>query len=287
LHALAQRDLLIHFKKDFANQILFTTHSPYMIPTGEEFGSVRTVNISQDTGTAISNTPTGDPKTLFPLMAALCYNLTQALFIGEYNLVLEGVSDFWYLNSVSEYLRDNGGVALPQELILSPAGGAQKIPYMVAFLAAQKLKVVVLFDDEKLARATRKDLAKSKLIRDKQIVLVSAGLNPAPLEADVEDLLDPRVFEAMVAETYKQELAGRALNLNAQIARVVRRYEMAFEELGLKFNKTRPARLFLRQMGERPEDLVTASTRSNFERLFQAITETYENVRSSERGPFE
>ena len=32
LHATAQRDLLDHFKDDFENQIVYTTHSPFMIP---------------------------------------------------------------------------------------------------------------------------------------------------------------------------------------------------------------------------------------------------------------
>jgi len=32
LHAHSQSDLLVHFAKDFKNQILYTTHSPFMVP---------------------------------------------------------------------------------------------------------------------------------------------------------------------------------------------------------------------------------------------------------------
>lgn len=89
LHAKSQSDLLAHLEKDFPNQILFTTHSPFMVPT-HQLESVRTVNISEKTGTTVTNAPTGDSRTLFPLQAALGYNIAQSLFIGPKNLVVEG-----------------------------------------------------------------------------------------------------------------------------------------------------------------------------------------------------
>jgi predicted ATP-dependent endonuclease of OLD family len=59
LHALSQADLLRHFSADFNNQILYTTHSPFMVPT-ENLDAIRTVSIDQDAGTTVSNNPTGD-----------------------------------------------------------------------------------------------------------------------------------------------------------------------------------------------------------------------------------
>ncbi|WP_313611404.1 AAA family ATPase, partial [Rhizobium sp.] len=44
LHAKSQGDLLKHLEDDFVNQILYTTHSPFMVPT-HRLDSVRTVNI--------------------------------------------------------------------------------------------------------------------------------------------------------------------------------------------------------------------------------------------------
>ena len=69
LHAISQKDLLAHFVRDFQNQILYTTHSPFMIPV-DDVGSVRMVDIDEEKGTTVSNTPVGDPRTLFPLQAA-------------------------------------------------------------------------------------------------------------------------------------------------------------------------------------------------------------------------
>ena len=64
LHAIAQKDLLGHFARDFANQIVYTTHSPFMVPV-DDMGSVRSVEISEEKGTIVHNDagPILDPAT--------------------------------------------------------------------------------------------------------------------------------------------------------------------------------------------------------------------------------
>src|SRR5579872_1019632 len=50
LHIQSQKDLLAHWERDFENQIVYTTHSPFMIPI-QALDALRTVNISEDEGT--------------------------------------------------------------------------------------------------------------------------------------------------------------------------------------------------------------------------------------------
>ncbi|WP_257974753.1 ATP-binding protein, partial [Vibrio parahaemolyticus] len=59
LHAKSQSDLLTHLDQDFSNQIIYTTHSPFLVPT-KRLSSVKTVNICQEKGTTVTNDPTGD-----------------------------------------------------------------------------------------------------------------------------------------------------------------------------------------------------------------------------------
>lgn len=277
LHATAQESLLNLFKK-LGNQILYTTHSPFMISI-KELDAVRTVNLAEGAGTVVTNNPTGDANTLFPLQAALGYDLTQTMFIGGKNLVVEGVTDFWYLSSVSAYLRDSSRPALERELTLTPAGGAQKVSYMVALLASQKLEVALLLDSEPKAEQTRKELLSSKLIRDHGIVRVAEAFGAAaPVEADIEDLISPDVFMKLVEETYKKDIAGRPLTLNANIPRIVKRVEDAFTHLGLEFNKTRVARKFLANMGAAPTDMLKDGAMERFELLCTLINESVEKV---------
>ncbi|PJN93043.1 hypothetical protein CNY89_24255, partial [Amaricoccus sp. HAR-UPW-R2A-40] len=126
-------------------KILYTTHSPFMVPT-HALETIRTVSIAEDKGTTVTNDPTGDARTLFPIQAALGYDLAQSLFIGPNNLVVEGVTDYWILSSVSAYLAELGQPSLDEKLTLTPAGGAQKVSYMVALLTSEQLNVLVLMD---------------------------------------------------------------------------------------------------------------------------------------------
>lgn len=275
LHARSQGDLLRHLEDDFENQILYTTHSPFMVPT-HRLDSVRTVNISEEEGTTVSNDPNGDARTLFPLQAALGYDLAQSLFISPNNLIVEGVTDFWILSAVSAYLNEQGKVGLDQRLTVTPAGGAQKIHYMVALLTSEQLKVLVLFDEEKDAKTTRDDLVKGKLIRSDSAIFTSAAFETPPDEADIEDLLDPVVYESLVREAYAKELKGKKLEINSHIPRIARRFEAAFDELSIGFHKTRPTKLFLQKMAQDPSSVLPTATQEQFERLFQAINTALE-----------
>jgi predicted ATPase len=271
LHAKSQSDLLRHFEDDFGNQILYTTHSPFMVPTSA-LDSVRTVNIAEDVGTTVSNNPIGDSRTLFPLQAALGYNLAQSLFVGSQNLVVEGVTDYWMLSAVSDYLAESGRTGLDPDLTVTPAGGAQRVPYMVALLSSEELHVLVLLDQEKESLGTRDDIIKSKLIAEQNVVFVTEGFTTAvPNEADIEDLLDPALYEALVRESYAKDLVGKNFAPNVSIPRIAKRMEIAIEQLGLKFNKTRPAKLFIDKMARDPSTVLSASAAERFERLFTVI----------------
>jgi energy-coupling factor transporter ATP-binding protein EcfA2 len=287
LHATSQSDLLKHLSTDFTNQVLYTTHSPFMVPT-DNLDAVRTVNIDQDAGTTVSNDPSGDSRTLFPLQAALGFNLAQSLFVGPANLVVEGVTDYWIMSSISEYLRSVGKTALPTALTITPAGGAQKVSYMVALLTAERLNVLVLLDEERQARTTRDELVKQKLIRDDNVVFVTDAFDAAsrPVEADIEDLIDEAAYKDLVQESYAAELAGKTLNLNAKLPRIVKRYEEAFKVLGLEFHKTRPARLLLNRMATDPGKVMTTASTERFERLFGVVAKAFEKHTARNAEPF-
>jgi hypothetical protein len=286
LHAKSQSDLLHHLEVDFSNQILYSTHSPFMVPT-HALDSVRTVNISEEVGTTVTNDPTGDARTLFPLQAALGYDLAQSLFVGPNNLVVEGVTDFWIMSAVSAYMSEKGRTALSTALTMTPAGGAQKVSYMVALLTSEALNVLVLLDTERDSRVTKDELLKAKLIRDQNVVFVSEAFSSQPNEADIEDLLDPVVYEALVREAYSKELKGKALKLNVNIPRIAKRIEEGLANLEIPLHKTRPTRLFLKKMASEPEKVLPEQSLEQFEALFALINERLKKQVARDAKPFE
>lgn len=285
LHAMSQEDLLKHLRQDYENQIVYTTHSPFMVPP-DAISIVRTVNIDPEHGTSVTDSPTGNSRTLFPLQAALGYHISQTLFVGHSNLVVEGVTDFWILSVVNAHFAAAGTVRLPEELTITPAGGAGKISYMAALLASQELKVLVLLDDDRAGRETQKDIVTSKLVRDTAVMFVTEGFNPKPTEADIEDLIDPAVYTDLVSYSYRTELMGKALNLNPNIPQIVKRYEEAFVALGMEFHKTRPAREFMSRIGTDPAAVLPPAGAARFETLFNVVRTRYERLVAADRPPF-
>lgn len=219
------------------------------------------------------------------LCAVMLQLLEQMIIkiIGPNNLVVEGITDYWVLSSISEYLADQGRNGLSREVTMTPAGGAQKVSYMVALLSSEELNVVVLLDEEKDSKTTCNDLIKSKLISERSIVFVTEAFDgKPPSEADIEDLLEPKLYEDLVRESYARELDGKNLVLNEKIPRIAKRFEMALSDLGIEFHKTRPTRLLLTKMSRNAEAVVTEKTANRFEQLFEGINTRFQHI--GERG---
>ncbi|MCG9575361.1 ATP-binding protein [Vibrio tubiashii] len=271
LHAKSQSDLLKHLDEDFSNQIIYTTHSPFLVPT-KQLSTVKTVNICQEKGTTVTNDPTGDSTTLFPLQAALGYEVSQSLFIGSNNLVVEGVTDFWYLSSMSEYLKSLGRTGLLNKITITPAGGAQKIPYLVSLLSAQHLNLLVLLDHEKDALATKADLLANHRLSKRNVILVSEATDSEVSELDIEDLLGSEYFLSLAEEAYKEEISDK-LTYNMNIPRVCKRFEKAMKDSGInrQFVKAKPARVFMNRLSEGCADSLPEEVITNFETLFKLI----------------
>src|SRR6266571_4603790 len=115
--------------------------------------------IDRHQGTKVrTNVTAEDPAALLPLQESLGYDLAQTLFSQQRNLLLESLTDFWYIESVSQLLRDAGIADLNPRIELMPANGAAKVAYFATILHAKKLKVAALLDsDTNGDRATKQD----------------------------------------------------------------------------------------------------------------------------------
>lgn len=146
LHAAAQADLL-RFLDDLAAeyQIIYTTHSPFMVPHNS-LERVRTVYESKDGTTIKDAIEEKDSDTLFPLQAALGYDIAQNLFINKNNLLVEGVSDLVYLTMMSSILEESGLQGIRDDITIVPVGGLDKVTSFISLLKGQNLNIVCALD---------------------------------------------------------------------------------------------------------------------------------------------
>lgn len=278
LHAAAQKDLLKRMKAYAQeSQLIYTTHLPFMIDPAHLNNIVVAEEIDGE-GTKIhANWATADKDARFTLQAALGLSWSQSLFVGNYNLVVEGVDDFWFLTTFSALLEEAGKTGLDPDLVVTPAGGASKVAYVGTILHGQDLHVAVMLDSDSAGEQAFEQLVHQWILDEKLVVMVGGtiGVNPCALE----DLFNERYYISKVEEVYSDKLFGEPIKLNPNTAErktLVQRIEYAFKEkqnqLG-KFNKGRVAKQILKDLAGNNLDAMSRDTVANFEKLIGAINE--------------
>jgi len=105
---------------------------------------IRVLNEVPGDGVVVSDDLTqSQPEGKFVLQAALGMSGSTSYLVAERNLIVEGVDDFWILTELSRLLKHSGAPSLPDDLFITPAGGASEAAYVATFMIGQKLKVVV------------------------------------------------------------------------------------------------------------------------------------------------
>jgi predicted ATPase len=219
LHAKAQADLLRFINDELKqhHQVIYTTHSPFMVPA-DDLASIRTVedivkynddgNVAEVLGTKVGgDVLSTDKDTLFPLQTALGYEITQSLFIGKHNLVVEGPSDILYNQAASVELARQHRMPLDRRWTQCPAGGIDKVAAFLALFGGNKLHIAVLADYAQGQKTKVEWLKKSKLLADGH-VLTTIDFCSQP-EADIEDFFGPDLYVELVNDAYDLKGAER------------------------------------------------------------------------------
>lgn len=275
LHAKAQSDFLRYIDERLAPrcQVIYTTHSPFMVQPGK----LERVRLLEDKTGDAGTEPEGvtisadvtstDQETLFPLQGALGYDLVQHLFIGPHNLVVEGTSDYTYLTVISEYLEslEEARVVLDDGWSIVPVGGASQVPSFVALLG-NHLDVTVLVDAQKKGHQRLAHLADRGILQKNRLVTVGGVLDRR--EADIEDLFTEGDYLALYNRAFGKNVTSSDLKGGDPIVRRLARHEKVD-----RFDHGVPADDLLRHRDEILPDL-SDNTLNRFEALFEKINNT-------------
>ena len=191
LHGLKQRDFrqtISRLAQD--NQTIYTTHSPFLVGP-DELDLVRVVEMThRNKGTKVHTSVTArDPAALLPLQEALGYDLAQSLFAQQRNLVLEGLTDFWYFEATSQLLRDAGLADLNEKIALLPANAAGKVVYFATILHANNLRVAALLDSDNAGDQAAKQDTLIHTLGNKNILRTGDVCPGGIIKPEIEDLL--------------------------------------------------------------------------------------------------
>lgn len=171
LHVNAQKELLNLFSHlaDQGNQVVYTTHSPYMLDTVND-GIHRIRAVTKDAQgythiykTAYDSNISHDcaQDTLAPIINALGMNLydTFGPAKDKTNIVTEGTSDYIYMCMMAKVL----GVDSEKYAIL-PSQGASNCVNICAILHGWGCKYIAVFDYDKAGVETGAEVMRKQLI---------------------------------------------------------------------------------------------------------------------------
>ena len=263
LHAEGQRDLrrFIDERLAPAHQVVYTTHSPFMVPAAA-LRRVRTLEDRDEGGSGAS----GDllehsEETRSPLRAALGDALVRSLTVGPDNLIVEEPSDHVFLTVMSGHLERQGRMGLDPRWAIVPAGGLAGVSAFAALLGAPTNVAVLAGGAGVEARGGDPPIARAIAANERVILVPEVAGAP---EADVEDLFAEDFYVDLVNSS------GAAIVEWFEVLGEGRIVERIRAVTGAPYSRYLPARLLL-EGGAELLARVDPDTLDRFEALFGRI----------------
>jgi predicted ATP-dependent endonuclease of OLD family len=284
LHPSGQKDLLKTLEKIAgSNQIVFTTHSPFLIDK-ERLERIRIVAKKDDrVGTTIKEKfYDSDFDAFEPIRAAFGVTIGDSLFGSKKNVIVEGISDYFILDGMNRYFDKNGKEHLElSDMAIVPVGGADKVPYFALIVWKEGYRFVAVLDNDSKGREVTKKLKEKYPIDDKVILKLDEINERIGEDTEIEDFFDSQFYNRAVNESFKGLLDKeiKLEELNSTTHKQTKRYTEFFKEKGFgEFDKTLVAKRILNIVCDKScnDQILGENTIKNFERLFHAINKRLE-----------
>jgi hypothetical protein len=265
LHGLKQRD----FRETISrlakkNQTIYSTHSPFLVGP-DELDLVRVVELrDRSIGTKVHTTiSSSDPAGLLPLQEALGYDLAQSLFSQQKNLVLEGITDYWYLDATAALLRSANIVDLNDKIALVFANSAGKVVYYATILHAHNLKVAALLDSDAAGDQAAQQENLVHALGNKNIIRTKDYCSDVT-QAEIEDLLRETLVAIVKSEYGVDTSSIVSTQQNRPIIDI-------FSKEVASFSKYKLAKAFVRWTREHEAKDLSDKERAQWTNLIQNV----------------
>lgn len=277
LHPDAQKDLLRrleHYAE--GNTLLYTTHLPFMIDLNHP-DRIRILTETNNGTVVTTNFTESPPEAKLVLQAALGMDASHSFLVAERNLVVEGVDDYWILTELSNLLRQDKKEGLPEDVLITPGGGASVAVHLATFMIGQGLGVVALFDSDDEGRRAQEKLVKTWLERYKKhqtkVILLGDAVDACG-DFAIEDLFPENFIVGIVKDAYSKQLANagvEAITLQGNDM-LWKRIERFMKEKDIEINKG-PLATRLQKTLSKMEDIseLPEETRNKAIKLFREI----------------
>lgn len=255
LHPKAQNDILKALEiLAQSDQIIFTTHSPYLInPNNLERVRLVTRDIQNNTVTEnqIHASSVADQEVYTPIMTAIGLDLSKSFgAFGEHNIIVEGISDYYYLEGMKKHINYNEESGI---LRFIPSIGASQIDKLASLLIGWGVNFKVLLDNDNAGNKEKKELEQKLFLSEEQMVFVSNVSGFA-----IEDLFSREDFLKYIMPNLEISEEEKELN-NSRLFKGK--------------SKALFAKMFKEKLQKESDIKFTSQTIDNFNGLFQKLYE--------------
>lgn len=202
LHPLAQEDLFDFFEGlSHDCQLMFSTHSPYLISTGH-LSRVVSVYVDDKGHTVTSNdlrnsSRVNQIKSVYPVHSAINLLISRTMLTGCIPVIVDSVSDQIYMNVLKNYLVGQGEIKTNRELVFIPSGGENGIKAVLPILVGKNnfMPFVILGNTpEFIAEAAR---LKNGIFNNRAERIVNIG-GFGIENAEIEDLIPSMIMQKII-----------------------------------------------------------------------------------------
>lgn len=205
LHPRGQKDLLLYLEKlAVHNQLIYTTHSPFMINRLNNF-RVRVISKDKEKGTQIDMKPY--IHNWKSLRASLGMMLADSFYYADNNLIVEGPADRLYILTLLKTFHEKNLIKVDLNILsIIDSGGCPNVPTMVQIVKSEERPLVVLVDSDNHGNHA-KTAVLHRGVKEDKIKQVGNFRNDA---ITIEDLL-PRKYLNKAINAYIDELTKEGI----------------------------------------------------------------------------
>lgn len=194
LHPLAQKELanLFNDLSKTGNQIIYSTHSPFMIDYNE-LHNIRAIEKDEDGFSLIYNKITEFPRksknkreTITPLINAMGYNVSLAIGpnCSNKNIIVEGITDYFYINSYITQKKPK------KDYNIICSVGADNIPAISSILYGWGCDFAIILDHDSKGRSVYDKIKDTQQPYLDKIIFADASEYNKNTKFEIEDNFD-------------------------------------------------------------------------------------------------
>lgn len=193
LHPRAQKDLSLFFNNlSKTNQIINTTHSPFVIDTNH-IDRAKVVYVNKDGYTVVSNNLRAaegrlQTNSVYAVHAALGLSISDILLQGCCPVIVEGPSDQYYFNAIKLFLIGKKLISPKEEVVFVPSGGVKAVGSLSSLLSSKNELPYVILDSDSSGKNFKAKLEKNLYSTEKNKIL-SVEDYTSLVNSEVEDIV--------------------------------------------------------------------------------------------------